>query len=63
MLGGGISTVRCRPDRVLRLRRAPMAFFHQNPLGRIVNRLTKDTAGEPHTAAVLACRATWHRAP
>jgi hypothetical protein len=22
-----------------------MAFFHQNPLGRIVNRLTKDTAG------------------
>ena len=31
-----------------------MAFFHQNPLGRIVNRLTKDTAGEPRTAAVHA---------
>jgi len=40
-----------------------MAFFHQNPLGRIVNRLTKDTAGEPHTIAVVACKATWYRAP
>ena len=28
-----------------------MAFFHQNPLGRIVNRLTKDTAGKAVAAS------------
>ena len=33
-----------------------MAFFHQNPLGRIINRLTKDTSGD--SAVVRPCLAT-----
>ena len=32
-----------------------MAFFHQNLLGRIINRLTKDTSGAPILACTLAC--------
>ena len=58
-----VRAARALHERLLgALMRAPMAFFHATPAGRVLNRLTKDTADVDTSLASYAGMATQVRA-